>query len=116
SADNITFQYPRQFQPLLSGLGFQLDSQSRIGLIGKNGVGKSTLLRLLWGELQPSAGRLLRQPELRLGYLPQAPGATLLQQAPEATVADFLWQALPELAVLRQVLLTASEQVTLAQL
>src|SRR5436309_11251696 len=55
---------------------------SRVGLVGPNGVGKTTLLRLILGEQSVDGGRIRKRPRLRLGYLPQdlehIPGNTVL--------------------------------------
>jgi ATP-binding cassette subfamily F protein uup len=58
---------------LLNHVDLQLDSAERIGLIGRNGGGKSSLLRILAGETRPDDGRLWRAPGLRLAYVPQEP-------------------------------------------
>ena len=69
-------------QPLFSGLDLVFGS-GRTGLIGRNGTGKSTLLRIIAGQLQPAAGSVSVQGTL--GMLEQA-----VQVAPDATVADQL--------------------------
>ncbi len=51
----------------------QLDPGERAGLIGRNGGGKSSLLRLLANEIEPDDGRVWRAPSLRLAYVPQEP-------------------------------------------
>ena len=55
---------------------------SRVGLVGPNGVGKTTLLRLILGEQELDGGRIRKRPRLRIGYLPQdletIPGTTAL--------------------------------------
>ena len=56
---------------LFSGVDWQLDRRSRCGLVGANGVGKTSLLRLLAGEDNPDAGQIDRGSEVSLGYLPQ---------------------------------------------
>ena len=48
-------------RPLLEGIGFQIEAGERIALVGRNGCGKSTLMKLLAGELEPDAGAVLRQ-------------------------------------------------------
>ncbi len=53
------------------GVSGSVPSDGRIALVGPNGVGKTTLLRILCGLEQPSAGRLQRARTLRMGYLPQ---------------------------------------------
>ena len=73
---------------VFSGVDVELDSGARIGIIGPNGGGKTTLLRLLVGELQPNAGNVTRAANLRLGYVPQLPavpsGGTLEDEVLEA--------------------------------
>jgi len=48
----------RKFRPLIRGISFELKGGDRVGLIGQNGAGKTTILRLLAGVLTPSTGRL----------------------------------------------------------
>ncbi|HET7061243.1 MAG TPA: ATP-binding cassette domain-containing protein, partial [Nitrosospira sp.] len=59
---------------LLDQVDLQLDPGERVGLIGRNGGGKSSLLRILAGELEPDDGKVRRAPSLKLGYVPQEPG------------------------------------------
>ncbi len=56
---------------LFAGVTFNVREQDRIGLTGLNGTGKTTLLKVLAGELTPDTGRVSRPGGLRLGYLPQ---------------------------------------------
>ncbi|MBN9133473.1 MAG: ATP-binding cassette domain-containing protein [Nitrosospira multiformis] len=58
---------------LLDQADLQLDSGERIGLIGRNGGGKSSLLRILAGETQPDDGRVWYAPGLKLAYVAQEP-------------------------------------------
>jgi ATPase subunit of ABC transporter with duplicated ATPase domains len=55
--------------PVLTGVSFALDAGERIGVLGPNGGGKTTLFRLLLGELAPMAGTLQAPP--RFGVVPQ---------------------------------------------
>jgi ABC transport system ATP-binding/permease protein len=57
--------------PLLDGSSFQLEKGERVGLLGRNGEGKSTLLALLAGEREPDAGRVDRARGLRVARLAQ---------------------------------------------
>jgi ABC transport system ATP-binding/permease protein len=58
-------------QPLLDGVGFQIEAGERIALVGRNGSGKSTLMKLLAGELEPDGGAVLRQAGCRVARLTQ---------------------------------------------
>jgi ATPase subunit of ABC transporter with duplicated ATPase domains len=57
-------------RPVFSGISFLLDGD-RTALVGENGVGKSTLLRCLTGELELNRGKVIRSRNLRIGALPQ---------------------------------------------
>jgi ATP-binding cassette subfamily F protein uup len=59
--------------PLLDGASLVLEAGERIGLIGRNGTGKSSMLKIIVGESQPDAGEVWRAPGLRLAYVAQEP-------------------------------------------
>src|SRR5690242_6682211 len=60
---------------LLDGASAQINAGWRVGLVGRNGTGKSTLLALIRGELQPDGGDVLLQKDARVGFVAQeAPG------------------------------------------
>jgi len=56
---------------IFSNVSFEIPHRARIGLVGPNGIGKTTLLRILMGLEEPSAGQIQRAKGIRLGYLPQ---------------------------------------------
>ena len=58
-------------KPVLTRLNLRIDQDDRIALLGKNGQGKSTLAKLIVGELGAMGGRVLRTPKLRIGYFAQ---------------------------------------------
>ncbi|QGG96381.1 ABC-F family ATP-binding cassette domain-containing protein [Actinomarinicola tropica] len=63
-------------QTILADVSLSVDRGSRIGIVGPNGVGKSTLLRILAGDEAPDAGRVRRAPATTtVGHLPQEPDA-----------------------------------------
>ena len=69
SAVNLSKSYgPLDIFPEMS---FSIPHRGRIGLVGANGVGKTTLLRVLIGEEEPSSGSIHRARGIRVGYLPQ---------------------------------------------
>jgi ATP-binding cassette subfamily F protein uup len=59
--------------PLLDGASLVVETGERIGLIGRNGTGKSSLLKIIAGESQADAGEVWRAPGLKLAYVPQEP-------------------------------------------
>ena len=76
---NLDFSYGHETPPagaraegrLIEGLNLLIGKKDRIGIVGKNGKGKTTLLRLLEGELDPVSGEVLRHQELAVGYFGQ---------------------------------------------
>jgi ABC transport system ATP-binding/permease protein len=68
---NISIAYGTH--ALLKNADFQLDAGERVGLLGRNGEGKSTLMKIIAGNVLPDHGDIWRQPELRLAWLEQSP-------------------------------------------
>ena len=58
---------------ILNGLSFQVDSGERVGLLGKNGAGKTTVFRMLTGELEPDEGEIQLGAGRRVGLISQIP-------------------------------------------
>jgi ATP-binding cassette subfamily F protein uup len=58
-------------RPLLDGADLHLHPNERVGLVGRNGEGKSTLLRILAGEIAPDEGSVVSESGVRVGLLPQ---------------------------------------------
>ncbi len=58
-------------KPLLENVTFQIEKGERVGLVGRNGVGKSTLLKFLGGEMQPDSGEIWRRQGIRVAALEQ---------------------------------------------
>ncbi len=72
SADNLCFGF--NGEPLLENICFSLNEGDRVGLIGANGEGKTTLIHLILGELESESGVLFRKNGIRIGYLAQNGG------------------------------------------
>jgi ATP-binding cassette subfamily F protein uup len=68
-AKNVSYSYGES--PLIENFSIKIMSGDRIGLVGNNGVGKTTLLRLLLGELTPQTGTLKHGTNLCVGYFDQ---------------------------------------------
>lgn len=81
-AENITKAYREK--PLLDGVSLYLNEGDKVGVIGVNGTGKSTLLKILAGWEEPDGGTITRGNGVRIGYLPQNPNfeehTTVLEQ------------------------------------
>ena len=69
--DNASLAYGHH--PLLDKAAFQLDPGERVGLIGRNGAGKSSLLKVIAGESKLDDGTVWRAPSSRIVYVPQEP-------------------------------------------
>ncbi|CAI2722886.1 unnamed protein product [Schistosoma spindalis] len=67
---SVTFAYPNQ-KPLFKELNFGIDMTSRISIVGPNGVGKSTFLKLLTGEVQPTDGERRLNHRVKIGKYDQ---------------------------------------------
>lgn len=73
-------------QPILQDISFSISNNERIGLIGPNGCGKTTLMRILAGVEQPDSGTVAStRPNLRIGYLTQG-----MDFDPEGTIQSTL--------------------------
>lgn len=72
SFDDISFAYDGKSENnLYEHLNFGVDMDSRIALVGPNGVGKSTLLKIMTGELQAQSGRVSRHTHIKVGVYSQ---------------------------------------------
>ncbi len=69
SLDRVSIAYGHL--PLLDNIGLQVEPRERIGVLGRNGTGKSTLLRILSGEQAPDSGVVHKQPGIRSALLVQ---------------------------------------------
>lgn len=94
--------------PLLDQASLVIERGERIGLIGRNGTGKSSLLQIVVGEVQPDAGVVWRQPGLRLAYVAQEPRFT-----PGHTVFEAVAAGVGEASRLLAAYHTAAQRVAL---
>ncbi len=83
---NLSLQFNGKY--LFQDINYTINSGDKISLVGANGTGKSSLLKLINNELQPESGRIFRQKNISIGYLPQDhithQGKTLLNEAKSA--------------------------------
>jgi len=78
--DEVSVQFPRQTQPTLAGIHFELQADEFVGIVGPSGCGKSTLLRVLAGLLPPSSGT--RRESEQLASRPTAERMGMVFQEP----------------------------------
>ncbi|KAH8289808.1 hypothetical protein KR054_011209 [Drosophila jambulina] len=83
---NVTFAFPGQ-KPLFIKADFGIDLTSRVAIVGPNGVGKSTFLKLLLGELEPQEGEQRKNHRLHVGRFDQHSGEHLTA---EESAAEYL--------------------------
>ncbi|MCY7238490.1 ABC-F family ATP-binding cassette domain-containing protein [Streptococcus infantarius] len=69
--ENVSFAFPDK--QILTDFNLLVQNKDRIGIVGDNGVGKSTLLNLTNGDLQPTSGKLEIGETVRIGYFSQLP-------------------------------------------
>ncbi len=75
SAEHLNFGYGDY--SIIRDLSFEIKQDDRVGIIGKNGKGKTTLLKLMAGKLQPQSGQIKRHPAVKIGYFEQTNIETL---------------------------------------
>ena len=85
---NLSISFQGEY--LFEDITFKLGNGDRVGLIGKNGAGKSTMLKILSKELEPDSGQIAGDKELKIGFLKQdidfTLGRTVLQESYEAFI------------------------------
>ena len=89
--EQISKQFPTK--TLFNKASAHLKPNTRVGLVGPNGTGKTTILRMITGEDEPESGRIRKRPHLKIGYLPQEletlPGRTILEATQSCEVSWF---------------------------
>ena len=85
---NLSISFGGEY--LFDEITFRLGAGDRVGLIGKNGAGKSTMLKILSGEQEPDTGQIAKDKELKIGFLKQdidfIQGRTVIEEAQQAFV------------------------------
>ena len=86
SVEHIAKSYT--LKKLITDATLYIGEQDRIGVVGINGTGKSTLLKILCGMEEPDSGVVMRRNGLRVSYLPQMPSYTQKRTSVEQVLAD----------------------------
>jgi macrolide transport system ATP-binding/permease protein len=90
SVRNLSKSYG--YTTVLAGLTFAINADERVGVVGMNGIGKSTLLRVLIGQETPDSGSVRLAPSIEVGYLPQTTPAFFGQ-----TIEDLILESVGNL-------------------
>ena len=96
STANLSIQFGAK--PLFENVSVTFGNGNRYGLIGANGCGKSTLMKILAGELEPTAGNVSTDPKVRIGQLSQDQFAYENYRVLDAVIMGYekLWQVMQE--------------------
>jgi ATPase subunit of ABC transporter with duplicated ATPase domains len=80
TVEKLSYRYPGTDTDVLSNINFNVEAEERIAIIGANGIGKTTLIRLLVGDLKPTTGTIEWVESAQVGYMPQDPQAEFAQK------------------------------------
>ena len=94
SVNNLSFSFG--VKPILKNVSFSLEEGDKMGIIGVNGCGKSTLMSLILGELEPDEGNVYISKEKSVGVLTQD-GAFLINELCGSSALEQMYSAFPEL-------------------
>lgn len=100
TVQNLHFTYDGDHTSVFEGLNLQLDTSWKLGLVGRNGRGKTTLLRLLAGELEGRGTVSLRQPCIRWPRTVADPSRRTLDILLEGVAPEDEWKIYRELSLL----------------
>jgi ATPase subunit of ABC transporter with duplicated ATPase domains len=88
TVENLSFRYPGADRDIFTNLNFTIEAEQRLAIIGPNGIGKTTLMRVLAGDLAPTTGRVTWVENAQPGYMPQDPTAEF-----DAKIDLFTWMS-----------------------
>lgn len=104
SVDNITVTFSGS--DLFTDVSFLINARERIGLVGKNGAGKSTILKIICGEQQPTSGTISKNGDCTIGYLPQT-----MRVADDTTLVAECFKAFAEISRLEQEIARCTSEI-----
>jgi elongation factor 3 len=88
----VTFRYPTHEKPTVQDINLSVCMASRVAVIGANGAGKSTAIKLLVGELKPEIGQIWRHANMRLAYVAQHAFHHLEKHLDKTAVQYIMWR------------------------
>merc|ERR1712134_192783 len=90
--NNVTFQYPTKDKPSIIYVNLTVSQVSRVAVIGANGAGKSTAIKVLVGEQKPTEGSIWKASGLRMAYVAQHAFHHLEKHMQESPVQYIMWR------------------------
>ena len=107
SVEKISLEYPTK--QVLTSVTCGIDDGDRVGIVGRNGDGKSSLISILSGRLEPTSGRVRHRNGLRVGLLGQGDdlvGSMSVEQALFGNIQRYVWASDPKIRAVMDGLLT----------
>jgi elongation factor 3 len=89
---NVTFQYPTKDKPTIFDVNLTVSQVSRVAVIGANGAGKSTAIKVLVGEQKPTEGSIWKAAGLRMAYVAQHAFHHLEKHMQETPTQYIMWR------------------------
>merc|ERR1712110_56152 len=89
---DVTFKYPTSEKNIVENISLTVSMASRVAIVGANGAGKSTAIKLLIGELKPEIGKITRHQNMRLAYVAQHAFHHLEKHMDKTAVDYILWR------------------------
>merc|ERR1712110_504045 len=90
--NNVTFQYPTKDKPTIMDVSLTVSQVSRVAVIGANGAGKSTAIKVLVGEQKPTEGSIWKAAGLRMAYVAQHAFHHLEKHMQETPAEYIMWR------------------------
>merc|ERR1711865_1292179 len=90
--NNVTFQYPTKDKPTVMDVSLTVSQVSRVAVVGANGAGKSTAIKVLVGEAKPSEGTMWKAAGLRMAYVAQHAFHHLEKHMRETPTEYIMWR------------------------
>ncbi|KAL9139152.1 elongation factor 3 [Amphidinium carterae] len=90
--NSVTFQYPTKDKPTIMDVNLTVSQVSRVAVIGANGAGKSTAIKVLVGEQKPTEGTIWKAPGLRMAYVAQHAFHHLEKHMQETPTQYIMWR------------------------
>merc|ERR1711881_605401 len=89
---DVTFQYPTKDKPTIMNVNLTVSQVSRVAVIGANGAGKSTAIKVLVGEQKPTEGTIWKAAGLRMAYVAQHAFHHLEKHMQETPTEYIMWR------------------------